>query len=152
MSICSLPLTFDIPFSFLQRGLDYQAAKSCHLWSSVPGIIFLLTTKIRFSNFINLFIERLSWKKSWILFVSWEYSCYEEYLEEFIKGKMLKYSLLQVVLPRNRLETSKPSMIKKDLNFQNELERELKSETPARPKLRFPLVSTTPEPQTIGVR
>ena len=32
-----------------------------------------------------------------------EYSC-EEYLEEFDKGKILKYSLLQAVVLRNRLD------------------------------------------------
>ena len=36
--------------------------------------------------------------------VSWEYSCDEEHFEEFDKGKILKYSLLQAVLPRNRLD------------------------------------------------
>ena len=32
-----------------------------------------------------------------------KYSCDEEYLEEFRTGKILKYSLLLSVLPRNRL-------------------------------------------------
>ena len=35
--------------------------------------------------------------------VPWKYSCYEEYLEEFNKGKILKYFLLLAELPRNRL-------------------------------------------------
>ena len=34
--------------------------------------------------------------------VSWEYSCNDEYLEEF--GKIIKYSLLLAVFPRNRLD------------------------------------------------
>ena len=36
--------------------------------------------------------------------VSWEYSCDEEYLEEFDKGKILKYSLLLAALPWNLLD------------------------------------------------
>ena len=36
--------------------------------------------------------------------VSWEYSCDEEYLEEFNKGKISKYCLLLAVLPQNRLD------------------------------------------------
>ena len=43
-------------------------------------------------------------KQIWIKYVSWEYSCDEEYLEEFNKQKILKYSLLLDVLPQNRLE------------------------------------------------
>ena len=34
--------------------------------------------------------------------VSLEYSCDDEYLEEFDKGKVLEYSLLLATLPRNR--------------------------------------------------
>ena len=34
----------------------------------------------------------------------WVYMCDDEYLEEFNKRKMLKYSLLLAVLPRNRLD------------------------------------------------
>ena len=37
-------------------------------------------------------------EKNWIKSASWEYSCYEE-LEEFNKGKILKYSLLLALLP-----------------------------------------------------
>ena len=33
--------------------------------------------------------------------VSWEHSCDKEYFQEFGKGKILKYFLLQAVLPRN---------------------------------------------------
>ena len=36
--------------------------------------------------------------------VSWEYSCNVEYLKEFDKGKIRKYSLLLAVLPRNRVD------------------------------------------------
>ena len=43
-------------------------------------------------------------KGDWIKSVSLEYSCDEEYFEEFDKGKMLKYSLLVAVLPQNRLD------------------------------------------------
>ena len=32
-----------------------------------------------------------------------EYNCDVEYLQEFNEGKMLEYSLLQSVLPRNKL-------------------------------------------------
>ena len=41
---------------------------------------------------------------NWIKSVSWEYSCDDEYLEEFDKGKVLEYSLLLATLPRNRLD------------------------------------------------
>ena len=41
---------------------------------------------------------------NWIKSVSWEYSCDEEYLEEFDQEKFLTYSLLLAVLPRNRLD------------------------------------------------
>ena len=47
----------------------------------------------------------------WIKSVSWEYNCDEECLEEFNKGKMLKYSLLLAVLPRNRIDPSKVEII-----------------------------------------
>ena len=40
----------------------------------------------------------------WIKSVSWEYSCDEEYLEEFNKGKILKYPSLLAALTRNRLD------------------------------------------------
>ena len=36
--------------------------------------------------------------------VLWEYSCHEEYLEEFSKGKMSKYSQLLAALQWNRLD------------------------------------------------
>ena len=38
----------------------------------------------------------------WIKSVSEEYTCDEEYLEEFNKGIILKYPFLQAVLPWNR--------------------------------------------------
>ena len=41
-----------------------------------------------------------------IKYVLWEYSCDEEYLEEFNKGKIIKYFLLLAVLPQNRLDPS----------------------------------------------
>ena len=40
----------------------------------------------------------------WIKSVSCEYRCDDEYFEEFNKGKILKYSLILVVLPQNRLD------------------------------------------------
>ena len=40
----------------------------------------------------------------WIKPVSWEYSCVEEYLIRFSKGKFLRYVLLLFVHPRNRLD------------------------------------------------
>ena len=36
--------------------------------------------------------------------VSWEYSCDEEYVEDFDTGNILKYSLSLAVLTRNRLD------------------------------------------------
>ena len=40
----------------------------------------------------------------WINSLLWEYSYDEEYLDEFNKGKNLKYFLLLSALPRNRLD------------------------------------------------
>ena len=50
----------------------------------------------------TLFVEKIHWY--WIEAGLWEYSCDEEYLEEFNKGKNLKYSILITVIPRNRLD------------------------------------------------
>ena len=43
-------------------------------------------------------------KICWIKSVSWEYSCDQEYFEEFNTGKLLKYSLPIAVLPGHRLD------------------------------------------------
>ena len=41
-------------------------------------------------------------KRNWIKSVLWEYNCDEEYLEDFIKGKVFKILLITIVLLRNR--------------------------------------------------
>ena len=43
-------------------------------------------------------------QKIWIKSVLWEYSCVEEHFIKSYKGYFFKYSLLQAVLPRNRLD------------------------------------------------
>ena len=39
--------------------------------------------------------------------ISWEYSCDDKYMEEFKKGKILKYSSFLAVLQGNRLDSEK---------------------------------------------
>ena len=48
----------------------------------------------------NIFDEK---KNSGIKYVSWDYSCDEEYLEKTNYGKIVKYSSLPPVPPQNRL-------------------------------------------------